>query len=357
MKIIIAPDSFKGSISSIKICNVLEKKIKKIMPQCEIIKIPVSDGGEGFLDAVANNKELQINYKDVMGHGCDTIPAKYGVENKTAYLELAQTTGLNLVENSHPLYATTFGFGQLILDAIDQGIRNFVLGIGGSASNDGGAGMAQALGFKFLDVKGDVITKKMNGDLIGKCYKILPSSLNSIAKCKFTIASDVSNPLLGKKGAVYTYAQQKGASETELPILEENLANLATLWEKDLGKIINHVPGAGAAGAFIDAKIKNGGKYILDILEFDSQIKDADMIITGEGKIDFQTCHGKILSAIIRMAKDYKIPVNAICGILESYDGINQDYNNIIQLTDFDTSENTIKNPEKYLEIAVKQIF
>ncbi len=367
MKIILAPDSFKNSLSSLNVCKSIEKSILKIRPEATIISIPVSDGGEGFVNILSNHLKMEMIAKNITGPLGEKTIAEYGICENTAYIELAQTSGIQLLnqKDKNPYKTTTYGFGELILDAINKGIRKFILGIGGSATNDGGSGMAQALKFEFYDKSGHKIKDKMNGDLIGNCSEIKSSKIEKILKqCQFLVACDVSNPLLGKTGAVYTYAKQKGANEEDLPILENNMANLNRLFFSDLNMNVQHAPGSGASGglgggllAFLNAKLVSGSELILDTLDFEDRIKNADLIITGEGKMDFQTLHGKIVSEIVKKAKQNKIPIYGICGILENSDQYLNDFEKVTQLINFSNVKETMKNPEKYIELAVKELF
>ncbi|MBN2282098.1 MAG: glycerate kinase [Candidatus Marinimicrobia bacterium] len=361
MKIIIAPDSFKASISSLKICQVLKSSLLKVIPEAEILTIPVSDGGEGFLEALSAALKLDIvtlNLSDPRGK---IIKSEYGIHENTAYLEMARAAGLQLLEDheKNPLNTTTYGLGEMVLDAINRGINKFVMGIGGSATNDGGAGMAQALGFQFIDRYGKTITAKMTGKLLGKVASIKAPILPLV---NLKVACDVWNPLLGEKGTVYTYAKQKGAEEDDLPILENNLRHLNQLFHHDLCRKIENIPGTGAAGglggglmAFLDAQLVSGSNLVMDTINFDEKIKNADIIITGEGQYDSQTSQGKIVSEILNRAEKNNVPVYGIFGRMEGPG--NEIFNKSVQLVDFATSEETLKYPVKYLKRAVNQLF
>jgi glycerate kinase len=242
---------------------------------------------------------------------------------------------------------------------LKDGISNFTVGIGGSATNDGGAGMAQALGYEFYDHSGNIITEKMNGRLMGQISKIVSPILPYF---RIKAAGDVKNPLLGKHGAVYTYALQKGATLADLPVLEKNMANLSARFHKDLCRKIDNIEGVGAAGglgaglmAFCDAEIVSGSQHILRILNFHDKIKNADLVITGEGKYDDQTNQGKIVSEIVRASKKNKVPVYGIFGKIDT--SAKGQLEKCIQLIDFAEETETMKNPKKYLEMAVKNIF
>jgi len=357
MKIVIAPDSFKHSISAVSLCREIEKGIRERFPLAEIVKLPVSDGGEGFIDAIASARLVEMVQKNVTGPKGEKVSARYCFDNDRAYLELAQSSGLQLVKNSDPQFTTTYGFGELLSDALQRGFSNFIIGIGGSATNDGGAGMAQALGYQFFDGNNNLIAAPMTGELIGWVNKIHKPNLPAM---KITAACDVTNRLLGPKGAVYTYAKQKGARD--LMSLERNLENLANQWEKWFNQKVRFEIGAGAAGglggglmAFFNGELKSGAKFVLDLLHFDDYISHADMVITGEGKIDNQTHQGKILSEIIKRVRRKNRPLYAICGILEKNCQVNKNFEKIIQLREF--GGDSLNFPEKYIQKAVKKLF
>ena len=263
----------------------------------------------------------------------------------------------------NPLETTTYGFGEIIKDAVQRGMKKFLIGIGGSATNDCGAGMAQALGFEFFNNDRKLISDKMNGRLIGEISEIKNCKFEELNQCEFTVACDVKNPLLGNNGAVYNYAKQKGAKKEDLSLLENNIKNLNDAFENDLNKYVKNINGAGAAGglgaglaAFLEAKLVSGSKLLLEIVKFEDQIKDADLIITGEGKIDSQTKNGKIISEILYIAKKNEIPVYGICGIYDKSENYDNEFEKIVQLVDFGDSKDTINNPEKYLKMAVDDL-
>ncbi len=327
LKFILAPDSFKGSLSSREVCSAMEIGINRIFPDAKVTSIPLADGGEGTLDAIissANGKIVNCSVKNPVEK---IINSQYGIieDKKIAVIEMAAASGLNLIPKKlqNPLYTTTYGTGQLIKDALENGYRKFIISIGGSATTDGGAGMAQALGVDFFDKNGGIISEPMTGNLMGKCFDISTENLHSAIKnSDFTIASDVNNPLLGKNGAVYVYAYQKGASKKDLPILENNMKHLYNIVKNKLNINVKDIPGSGASGglgaglmAFLDAEIQSGIEIVLDIVKFDEKIKDADYIITGEGKLDVQTINGKTISGILRKNN---IPMIAIAGIVEN---------------------------------------
>lgn len=322
MKIVIAPDSFKGTNSSLKAASLMEEGVRRVFPKAKICKIPVADGGEGTVEAVISAtggdwQETAVN--DPLGRG---IMAKWGATPSFAVIEMATASGLPLLseDERNPLEASTYGTGQLIEEALDRGFRKILVGLGGSATNDGGIGMARALGVRFLDKEGLDI-KDGGGDLKRLSLIDLQHLDPRIIETEITIASDVTNPLLGPKGATATYSAQKGADDSMQKTLEEGLARLAEVTSKRLGHQFHDIPGAGAAGglgfgllAFCGAHISSGIDTVLDYIEFDNIISDADLVITGEGKIDGQSIYGKVPVGIARRCKARNIPLIAVVG-------------------------------------------
>lgn len=326
MKIIVAPDSFKGSLTAVEVSDAIEQGIREIFLEAEIVKIPMADGGDGTVQCLVNATGGEILRKKVTGPLGDEVLASYGIlgDKKTAVIEMAEASGLTLVpENKrNPLITTTYGTGQLIKAALDQGCRKMIIGIGGSATNDGGAGMVQALGVKLLDREGKEIG--FGGGELRKIFRIDTKYLdNRLSETEVLIASDVSNPLCGPKGAARIYGPQKGATPEIIKQLDESLAHFAEVIKRDLHKDIKDIPGAGAAGglgagliAFLDAELKPGIEIIIEIVKLEQAIKDADLVITGEGKIDSQTIYGKAPIGVAKIAKKYNIPVIAVAAII-----------------------------------------
>lgn len=326
MKIVVAPDSFKGSLTAIEVSDAIEKGIKEVFPEAEIVKIPMADGGDGTVQCLVNATGGEILKEKVVGPLGDEVLASYGIlgDKKTAVIEMAEASGLNLVpENKrNPLITTTYGTGQLIKAALDHGCRKMIIGIGGSATNDGGAGMVQALGAKLIDKDGEEIG--FGGGELKKVFRIDTKYLdNRLSETKVLIASDVSNPLCGPKGASRIYGPQKGATPEIIEELDESLAYFAEIIKRDLNKDIKDIPGAGAAGglgaslmAFLDAELRLGIEIIIEIVKLEQAIKDADLVITGEGKIDSQTIYGKAPIGVAKIAKKYNIPVIAVAAII-----------------------------------------
>lgn len=324
MKFVIAPDSFKGSLSAQEVADSLEQGLKKVFSEATVVKVPMADGGEGTVQSLVDGTSgeiIRVKVKDPLMREIDSF---YGIlgDGKTAVIEMAAASGLPLLskEERNPIIATTYGTGELIKHALNRGCRNIIIGIGGSATNDGGAGMLQALGVKLTDENGKELG--FGGGELHKLYKIDISRIDSrIRECTITAACDVNNPLCGPKGASYVFGSQKGANEKIIEILDKNLINYAKVIKKDLGIDILDVPGAGAAGglgggliAFFNAKLKRGIDIVIDAAGLEDKIKDADLVITGEGMIDFQTAFGKTPFGVANVAKKYGIPVIAIVG-------------------------------------------
>lgn len=330
MKIVIAPDSFKGSLSAVEVSEALAKGVLKAAPKAEICYLPMADGGEGTVEALVSSTKGTIQQKTVHDPLGNPVTAFYGIlgDGKTAVIEMASASGLPLVppDKRNPLHTTTYGTGELILAAAEAGCREFIIGIGGSATTDCGTGMAQALGARFYDTSGAELTEFMTGGLLGKAGKIDISGVSSLIRdSRFVVACDVDNPLLGPKGCSYVYGPQKGATPEIVEQLEANMTAFADVLERTIGREVRNVPGAGAAGglgagliAFTGAELKLGIEIVLEASRFAEKIKGASLILTGEGKIDFQTAFGKTLSGIAREAKKQSIPVIGIGGMVET---------------------------------------
>ena len=326
MKIVVAPDSFKGSLTAVEVADAIEQGVREIFPEAEIVKIPMADGGDGTVQCLVNATGGEILKEKVTGPLGDEVLASYGIlgDKKTAVIEMAEASGLTLVpENKrNPLITTTYGTGQLIKIALDQGCRKMIIGIGGSATNDGGAGMVQALGVKLLDKDEEELG--FGGGELKKVFRIDTKYLdNRLSETKVLVASDVSNPLCGPKGASWIYGPQKGATPEIIKELDESLAHFAEIVKRDLNKDVKDIPGAGAAGglgaslmAFLDAELRPGIEIVIEIVRLEQAIKDADLVITGEGKIDSQTIYGKAPIGVARIAKKYNIPVIAVAAII-----------------------------------------
>ena len=325
-KIIIAPDSFKGSMSAKEVADAIERGIKGVLSDVEIVKIPMADGGEGTVETLVDatmGKIVTINVLDPLGNDAE---AYFGIlgDGRTAVIEMALASGLTMVPSSkrNPLITTTYGTGQLIKAALDHGCQEFIIGIGGSATNDGGVGMAQALGVSFLDQEGQEIG--FGGGSLSAIKEIKIKELDPrLNKCIFKVACDVDNPLCGLKGASHIFGPQKGSDSYMIKILDENLAHLAEIIKKDIGVDVKNEPGAGAAGglgaglmAFCNASLQRGIELVIEATKLEEKVIGADLVITGEGQIDFQTVHGKTPYGVAQIAKKYKIPVVALVGTI-----------------------------------------
>ena len=304
-KIIIAPDSFKGNLTSLEVASCLEKGIKRVLPKAKCIKVPMADGGEGTVQSMVDAANGKLIKKRVKGPNGKLVTARYGwlANQQTAVIEMAEASGLPLVHGreKNPLKTTTYGTGQLMLDAIKRGVKKIIIGIGGSATNDGGVGMAQALGVRFLNANGREIKELGSGGMLAKIASIDTLNLDKrIRQTKIVVACDVENPLYGEKGAAYVFGPQKGATAKMVAALDTNLKHLSKLIKRDLKKDVGRMPGAGAAGGlgaglvvFTGAKLKSGIDIVLQATELSKYIKGADLVVTGEGRIDFQTAFGK----------------------------------------------------------------
>ncbi|MGQ9520872.1 MAG: glycerate kinase [Candidatus Fervidibacter sp.] len=326
MRFVIAPDSFKGSASAKEVAQVIADGLKVALPNDEYDLVPMADGGEGTVEALVTATGGKIVNVKVTGPLGEPVESFFGIlgDGKTAVIEMAAAAGLNLVppEKRNPLFTTTYGVGELIKAALDEGCLRQIIGIGGSATNDGGAGMAQALGAKLLDRNANEIG--FGGIELGKLACIDISGLDKrLREAEILVACDVTNPLTGPNGASAVYGPQKGATPEAVRILDENLHHYAKVIRKDLGVDIEHVPGAGAAGglgaglmAFCQAKLIRGVDLIVQAVKLDERVQSADLVITGEGKLDFQTGFGKVPYGVAKVAKRYGKPVIAIVGQL-----------------------------------------
>ncbi|MCF6097144.1 glycerate kinase [Thermovorax subterraneus] len=325
MKVVIAPDSFKESLTSKEVADAIERGIKKVLKNnIEIIKVPMADGGEGTVETLISVVGGKIVETKVIGPLGEEVNSFFGIldDEKTAVIAVADASGLALVppEKRNPLITTSYGTGQLIKKALDLGCEKIIIGLGGSATNDGGVGMAQALGIKFLDEKGEEIG--FGGGQLNRIVRIDMSNLDERIKAtKIEVACDVNNPLCGPNGASRIYGPQKGADAKMIEILDKNLEHLANVIKDNLGIDIKDFPGAGAAGglgaglvAFLNAELKRGIDIIIDITQLEKYIKDASLLITGEGRIDKQILNGKTIYGISKIAKKHGVPVVAIVG-------------------------------------------
>lgn len=322
---ILVPDSFKGTLSAIEVCNIMKSSIKNLYKDANIISVPVADGGEGTVDAflyALGGEKKSVWVSDAFNE--QKILAHYAMlKDNIAVIEMAACAGLPLVKNRlEPDKTTTFGVGELIVDAINSGAKKIILGLGGSATNDGGCGMAAALGVKFKDEQDQKFIP--TGGTLSKIYKIDMNNIYpKIKDIEFISMCDVDNPLCGKLGASAVFAPQKGADEDMVKLLDEGLAHLAKIIKRDLHIEVKDIKGAGAAGglgagsiAFLQSKLTKGIDVILDTIKFDELVSKADIVFTGEGKFDSQSLHGKVVMGVANRSQKYKTPVIVVTGAI-----------------------------------------
>lgn len=327
MKFVLAPDSFKESMTAKEVCQAMENGIRKVLPDAKIISVPMSDGGEGTMDSLidaTNGQKYAVKVTEPLG---TPVTAHYGIlgDQKTAIIEMAEASGLSHVPQDKRTPATikkttTFGTGELINAALKHDVTRVIIGLGGSSTNDGGSGMAQAIGVKFFDHNDHEITQKLGGGDLKQITRIDTIDINpKIKKTKFLLASDVTNPLTGTNGASYVFGPQKGADQATAKELDENLSHYA----KIIGQNIAQTPGSGAAGglgagllAFTHAKIYPGVKLVANEVHLAEKIKEADYVFTGEGGTDFQTQFGKTPYGVAQIAKKYDVPVISLAGYI-----------------------------------------
>ena len=326
-KIVLAIDSFKGCLSSKEIEQCIAEEIHRILPSCQTVCIPIADGGEGMLDTLI--EATQGTFVSTQAH--DPLmrirPTRYGIlgDQRTAVIEMAEINGLTTLSpiERNPMKTSTYGTGELIKDALEKGFRRFIIGIGGSATNDAGMGMMQALGAHLYDKQGNEL--EQGGKIMEQIAHIDLNHLHpALKEATFIVACDVQNPFCGPQGAAYVFARQKGASEEQIRQLDEGMRHLALLIERDFSYNINKVKGAGAAGGlggafatFLQAHLQSGIDLLLNAVDFDRKITNADWIITGEGKADRQTAEGKVPAGVLKRAKKTGIPVMLIAGKVE----------------------------------------
>lgn len=323
---VIAADSFKGSLSSLEVGQAAERGIKAVLPSACVHIVPVADGGEGTVEAIVTGMGgslVACTVQDPLG---EPVIASYGLCGDTAVIEMAAASGLTLIapEKRNPWLTSTYGTGQLICDALKRGCRRFLIGLGGSATNDGGTGMLRALGFRFLDSEGYPVGD--GGGEVGNIISVDASEvMPELSDATFTVACDVTNPLTGPEGASHVYGPQKGAEPEMVIDLDKALQHFAEVTGDFCGKDFSNFPGAGAAGgmgfaflAYLHGQLRPGIEMVLDAVGFDEKIKDASLVITGEGRLDSQTCMGKAPYGVLRRAAVRHIPVIAIGGAVVS---------------------------------------
>ncbi|PLS03368.1 glycerate kinase [Neobacillus cucumis] len=369
MKIVIAPDSFKESLSALEAAESIERGFQRVLPDAEYVKVPMADGGEGTVQSLVDATGGEIISKTVTGPLGEPVDAFFGIlgNQTTAVIEMAAASGLHLVPaaDRNPLVTTTRGTGELISAALDYGVNHIIIGIGGSATNDGGAGMAKALGARLLDKDGMEIGE--GGGALCHLASINLSDFDPrLATIKIEVACDVDNPLTGEKGASAIFGPQKGATPEMIEQLDKNLSHYAAIIERDLGKKIEDVSGAGAAGglgggllAFLPSELKRGVDIVIEATGLSHIVKDADLVITGEGKIDGQTIFGKTPIGVAKTAKKYGVPVIGIAGNVSKDSAVVHEYGidaifsvvpGVILL------EDAFKHAEEYVETTASNI-
>jgi glycerate kinase len=329
VKIIIAPDKFKGSLTSFQVCEAIREGMLDSGLQAEILSFPMADGGDGFATVMGHYRKtetIDCISNDPLGRKIDAY-WDWSASEKTGIIEMAVASGLVLLKEKerNPFKTSTFGTGQLVKDALEKGAKKIILGLGGSATNDAGMGILSSLGFVFMDEKGDQL--QPIGESLGKVNKIIPPS--PIPSLTFEIACDVQNTLYGKDGAAFVYAPQKGANDDMVKLLDEGLKHFASILKRHTKKDIENTPGTGAAGGiaaglmtFFDVELKSGTELIIEASGIKRAIKDAQYVITGEGKIDQQTAQGKVVQHIAKLASENKVQVIAFCGKLQANDAL-----------------------------------
>ncbi|MFJ5758990.1 glycerate kinase [Neobacillus sp. NPDC093182] len=369
MKVVIAPDSFKESLSAYEVAVAVEQGFREVFPEAEFVKVPMADGGEGLVNSLVNALDGHVIPHRITGPLGEKVEGFFGLihKGKTAVIEMAAAAGLELVspEERNPLKTTTFGVGELILAALDYKVERIILGLGGSATNDGGAGMVQALGGKLLDVSGCEIG--FGGGALANLHSINLEGFDVRLKdVGFEVACDVENPLLGKEGASAVFGPQKGATAQMVSVLDQNLRHFASVMEKELGKSVSDIPGAGAAGglgagliAFLPCQLRKGIQIVVEATGLEDHIKGAALVITGEGKIDSQTIYGKTPIGVAAVARKHNIPVIALTGTLgPGYEavyqhGINTVFSIVPGIT---TLENALENAYQNIVSTTRNI-
>lgn len=327
MKFVLAPDKYKGSLTGPEFCNAVENGIRKVFPNAEIVKKPLADGGDGTIEVVKeylHASSISVDVKDPLFRD---ITTQYLLSNdhKTAFIEMSEASGYKLLDKAEMncMHTTSLGTGQMIVDAMEKGAQNIVLGIGGSATNDGGMGMAAALGYSFLDADGNEL--EPIGKNLGLVAQIDTDKVHpQLPKLKIQVACDVNNPFYGENGAAKVYGTQKGASEQEIDFLDRGLQHFSKVLQTTFGVDVQKIPGSGAAGGvgggavvFLGAELISGVDMVMQLANFEDVLEGADWVITGEGQLDGQTSAGKTINGVIKAAQRKKIPVAAFCGSID----------------------------------------
>jgi glycerate kinase len=369
MYFLIAPDKFKGSIDSISLCELLRKEIFLLYPQATVRTFPLADGGDGFAQIIHHyfaTEPVLAETVDPLGR---PISATYQFSkvNETAFIEMASASGLALLKNEErdPMKASTYGTGLLVLDAIKKGAKKIILGIGGSATNDGGIGMAGALGYTFLNQEGQVISP--NGEAMNSIFEIKNPAFNIVEGVEFTVACDVKNPLYGPVGAAFVYSPQKGATTDQVIELDNGLRNLDKVFQQYFNRSIAQVSGAGAAGGlgagcmvFLGARLIPGINYVIESIGLEQEIAAANYIITGEGGFDTQSLQGKVVGHIADLARKYHKKIHVICGecLIDDSDYTALGIAKVSALVAFaPNKEEAISAPRRFIPAAVTALF
>jgi len=327
MKVTVAPDSLKESLSAASAARAIARGVRRAVPGADVVRVPMADGGEGTRDAMVAATGGRCREVRVEGPLGEPVEASWGLcgDGTTAVVEMAAASGLELLppERRDPMQTTTYGTGQLIRAALDAGARRIVVGIGGSATVDGGTGMAAALGVRFCDAAGAAIERPCGGRLVEIAHVDTTGLDPRLAECEITIACDVTNPLLGPEGAARVYAPQKGADPAQVAALERGLAHLARVVGADLDRHVADLPGAGAAGglgaglvAFLDARLESGVESVVRVVGLRERMAGSDLVLTAEGRIDGQSAFGKATAGVVEVAAELGVPVVALAGSL-----------------------------------------
>lgn len=368
MNILIAPDKFKGSIDAISLAETIRREMVALYPGAQVEAFPLADGGDGFAAVVHHyfkTRTMHTQTVDALGR---PIQAAYQFDpvSSTAFIEMAAASGISLLKKKEldPMTSSTYGTGLLIRDAVSKGAMHVVIGVGGSATSDGGTGMADALGYLFLDKNGDPVVP--NGESLCEIDDIVMPENDFLEDIQFTVACDVTNPFYGEQGAAHVYAPQKGAGAEQVKLLDDGLRHLDELFMKHFRKSVSAVPGAGAAGGlgggcevFLNAKIISGSQFLIEAIGLEEKISRANIIITGEGRVDDQSFSGKVVGNIIDLSKKHNKRVRVICGqsLIDEKDWGPLGIESLAALSAYAPGiETAIAHPAQFLPEAVKKI-
>jgi glycerate kinase len=367
---LLAPDSFKDCLPASDVCEALKRGILQVIPDARVLSLPLSDGGEGFVEAMINasgGKKVRVHVTGPLGNPVTAFYGLTGDKHATAIVEMAAASGLQQVplRQRNPLKATSFGTGELICHALTHSIRTLIIGIGGSATHDVACGTAQALGARFFDGKGRILDKKINGAALSEVQHIELSSLTPrLKEVEILVACDVKNPLLGLRGAARTYARQKGANERQIDALETGTRHIINLIESVTGIRVRDIPGSGSAGgmgaglmAFLGARLVPGVHLLLKYGNIEKQLRDVDYILTGEGKTDNQTRYGKTIWGIIEIAEKNQIPVIIVSGQIKKANLFRNRVHSMISLSrEAGSVQRSVEEPAFWLEKTAGEI-